>query len=107
MSPTAGSPCFSTSSAIAGTSWARLVVAETRARPATRRLRTRRAGVIPVVVGRSGSGNGAAPAAVLSAARVVGDDRAVGEVGRQRRDAGGAHRRADHHEDRPASGLAL
>ena len=45
--------------------------------------------------------------AALDAARVVGHDRAVGEVGRQRPEAGGAHRRADHHEDRPASGLAL
>ena len=45
--------------------------------------------------------------AALDAARVVRDDGAVGEVGRQRGEAGGTHRRADHHEHRPAGGLAL
>ena len=45
--------------------------------------------------------------ASLRAAWVIGDDRAIGEVRRERREAGGGHRRPDHHEHRSAPGLAL
>src|SRR6185369_11757441 len=41
---------------------------------------------------------GSAPLAVV--ARVVGDDRPVGEVASKRREAAGAHRRADEEEGR-------
>ena len=43
--------------------------------------------------------------AALGAARVVGQDRPVGEVLRQRAEAGGAHRRSDQHQDRFGAGL--
>jgi hypothetical protein len=50
---------------------------------------------------------GVRPLAALDAPGVVSHDRAVGEVGRQRAEPGGTHRRADHDQDRTPSRLAL
>ena len=59
--------------------------------------------VVGVLVGRGLAGAVGALAA-LDAARVVGDDRAVGEVAGQGGEAGGAHRRPDDQQDRLGAG---
>ena len=55
--------------------------------------------VVGVLLGR-GLACGIGLRAALDAARVVGDDRAVGEVAGQRPEPAGAHRRADEQQDR-------
>jgi hypothetical protein len=72
-------------------------------RPATDRL-DEPVQVVGVDVGRDRAGRVGLHAA-LDTAWVVGHHGAVGEVPRQRGEPGGAHRRADQQQDRPAAGV--